>query len=81
MNARLWKPTSLDLLYCIFCQEDLEDVNHCTMNCPYTRCKICNIRGHLFIDCKFEKEQKLYNRLHKMRRMKSTIQQASKKFT
>jgi hypothetical protein len=73
MNARMWKPTTWELLNCIFCQEKLIDVNHCTVDCPHTRCKICKIKGHLSIDCKFEKEQKYYNRLHKLRGMKSNL--------
>ena len=66
-----WQPSAWEKAHCVFCQEKSKDVGHCSTNCPFTACKSCGIKGHLSIHCQSFKEQKLLNKLRKLRKQDS----------
>ena len=65
-----WQPSAWEKANCVFCQEKSKDVGHCSIDCPFTACKSCGIKGHLSIHCQSFKEQKLLNKLRKLKKKK-----------
>ena len=65
-----WQPSAWEKANCVFCQEKSKDVGHCSIDCPFTACKSCGIKGHLSIHCQSFKEQKLLNKLRKLKKNK-----------
>ena len=65
-----WQPSAWEKANCVFCQEKSKDVGHCSIDCPFTACKSCGIKGHLSIKCQSFKEQKILNKLRKLKKNK-----------